>query len=255
MDTPVATPTSHVLTPAARLRAGVGVGVVLCSVYAAVGVLTVERPLHTLETPLDRAVPLQPEWVLVYLLIYFLAVAPLAAVTDARALRRTIGAYATLYAVGTPMWWLFPVTVPRAPVPVHDLWTYGIALTRWLDPPTNCMPSMHVALSVTAALAVRRVDRAMGRVLLGAAALVTWSTVATEQHWVADGVVATVLAFAADWLWFGRDPLPADARGILSRRWHLTWFLAYVLVTLVLSSGWWLGWVPVARLATPTWAP
>lgn len=238
-------PVEVTLTPTRRVGTVFVVGLGVWSLYAFVGAWTARGPLYEAGTALDRAVPMQPAWVLVYLLIFFLAAAPVAAVRDVRALDRALGAYLSLYVVAVPIWILFPVTVPRAPLPITDLWSFGIALTRYVDPPTNCMPSMHVALSVMAALVVWRLDRAMGAALSVAAALVTWSTVAIEQHWVADGLVAAALAFGADHVWFRRRPLPAAALAPLPRAWHLTWVGAYVVVTLVLMSGWWLGWMPL----------
>lgn len=237
------------LTAARRLRTVLGVGIGVCVLYGGIGAWTASGGVKlTLETALDRAVDMQPAWVLVYLLIFFQAAAPLAVVRDTRVLDRAVGAYLTLYAVALPIWILWPVTVPRAPLPITDLWTYGVALTRFIDPPTNCMPSMHVALSVMAALVVLRLDRLVGWLLVASAALVSWSTLAIEQHWAADAVVATLLALFADQLWFRLRPLPADALTTMPRRWHLTWIGAYAVVTLVLMSGWWLGWVPLDML-------
>lgn len=237
------------LSPARRLLTLAALMGTVCLVYGAVGHWAAgQGELHTLESPLDRMIPLQPAWVLVYLAIFFQALAPVAAVTDRRALERAAGAYLSLYALALPIWVFLPVTVPRDPLPIADVWSYGIALTRFIDPPANCMPSMHVALAVLAALIVRRHDSATGLALMGMGALIAFSTVATGQHWVADGMVGTLLAVAADALWFGWKPLPPSALRPLDRRWHLTWLLAYAVVALVLMSGWWFGWFPLELL-------
>jgi membrane-associated phospholipid phosphatase len=229
------------------------IGALVCGLYAVIGVHTAGRQGHLqLETAFDRAIPMQPAWVLVYLLIYFQGIAPITVARDQRALQRGVAAYLTIYSAAVPIWLLWPVTVPREPLPIVDLWTFGVGLTRYIDPPTNCLPSMHVALSVAAALVVRRLDPFAGRVLLLTAALVTWSTFAIEQHWIADAVVAVVLALFADWLWFSRKPLPPDALLPLPRRWHAVWVGAYVTVALVLMSGWWFGWVPIDQLPPNT---
>jgi hypothetical protein len=224
----------------------------VCTLYGAVGLWSVGRPAHMPGSALDAAVPMQPAWVVVYLLIFFQALAPLATLSDRRALDRAVGSYLSLYALGLPLWVFYPVTVPRPPLPIRDIWTYGVALCRYLDPPTNCMPSMHVALAAMAALVVWRHDRVMGAVLMATGALITWSTFAIEQHWVADAAVAVVFAVVADLAWFGLRPLPVDALAPLPRRWHTSWILAYVGVTLFLMSGWWFGWVPLDKLPPNT---
>jgi membrane-associated phospholipid phosphatase len=206
------------------------------------------RPLHLVDTPLDHLVPLQPAWVLIYAMVFLQALAPIATISDVRVLDRTLLAYASMYMVGTPLWVLYPVTVPRDPVPIVDLWTYGLGLVRLADPPTNCFPSMHVALATMAALVVWRHDRGMGKTLAVSAALIWYSTLATRQHWMLDGLAGVTLACLADALWFRLRPLPEAAFQALPRWWHLTWFGVYVGAVAILMSGWWFGWVPVTKL-------
>lgn len=229
------------VTPAFRLGA---LGVVIAAAwgsYYVIGAREVGDHLHTLDTAFDRAVPMQPAWVLVYAAIYFQASAPAAVVTDRRTFLRTVGGYLSLYAIAIPIWLVWPVTVPRTDLPIVDLWTYGIGITRLVDPPTNCFPSMHVGLAMYAALVVRRHDRAAGNVLLACGTLIAWSTLATHQHWLADVVAATLLALLADRVWLGG--VPEALRRPLPRRWHTTWVAAYVGVIAVLMSGWFFGWL------------
>lgn len=228
--------------------------VVLIPTYAAVGIYTAraDQPMHQLLTVVDQIVPFQPAWVFIYAFVFLQAVAPVAVITDSRVLTRTVAAYFALYAVGTPIWFFYPVGVPRPPVPIVDLWTYGIALVRYVDPPGNCMPSMHVALAVLASLVVYRHDRKAGLVLGFASALIWWSTVAIRQHYATDGLVGGGLALLADRIAFDADPLPVAAYDPLPRVWHLTWVLAFAAAVLVLMSGWWLGWVPIDQLPPNT---
>ena len=167
-------------------------------------------------------------------------------ISDVRVLDRTIAGYLSAYLVAVPIWLLYPVSVPRAPMAIHDVWTYGIAIVRTVDPPTNCLPSMHVALATLAALVVRRHDRVAGNLLLGTAALITWSTLAIEQHWVADGLLGMALAWIADQFWLGR--LPDTMFRPIPRIWHGVWLSLYIGAVLVLMSGWWLGWLPLELL-------
>ncbi len=224
--------------------------VVLIPIYAAVGVYTARagQPMHQIPTLLDRMIPFQPAWVFVYAFVFLQCIAPVAVITDARVLTRTVFAYFALYAVGTPMWVFYPVGVPRPPVPIVDMWTYGIGIVRYVDPPGNCMPSMHVALAVLASLVVYRHDRKAGTLLGVSAALIWWSTVAIRQHYATDGLIGGILALFADRLAFDAQPLPPQAYLPLPRAWHLTWVLGFVVAVSVLMSGWWLGWMPVDQL-------
>lgn len=228
------------------LTAGAGV-CVFWGAYAAVGAVQVDAELHTLRSPLD-VVPLMPWTVALYLFLYAQVVAPLAVISDRRVLRRGLACYALLVVSGMPFWWFFPVTVPREPVAVHDLWTYGLAVTRYVDPPTNCFPSMHVAESVAAAVLIWRHHKALG-VAWGIGALaVAFSTLSLGQHWVADAVFGAVLGVAAVQFVFWRWPVPAEAERPLPLHhnlWPLLWF---AVLFLGCAAPWWFGWVGPADL-------
>lgn len=225
-------------------------GAVLLPTYGAIGVYMAARggPVHSLPTFIDRDVPFSAPWVVVYAMIFLQCLAPLFTITDARALNRTVGAYFTLYAFGTPVWMLYPVTVQRDPVPIVDIWTYGIGIVRYIDPPGNCMPSMHVALAVMATLVVYRHDREAGWALGLSAGLIWWSTLAIRQHYALDGLAGAAMAVVANWMWFEARPLPAEAYQRLPRAWHAAWVGLFVAAVLFLMSGWWLGWVPLDLL-------
>ena len=140
---------------------------VFYGVYGVLGAAQVGAELHELRSPLD-VVPLMPWTAAIYLFLYAQVLAPLSVIRDRGVLWRGLLCYALLVGIGTPFWWFYPVTVPREPVPVTDLWTWGLAVTRFIDPPTNCFPSMHVAESFCAAALVYRHDRrTLGRHLRG----------------------------------------------------------------------------------------
>jgi len=229
--------------------------VVVATIYATVGRSTSAGVPHAVPTLLDRLVPFDPPWVLIYALVFLQAIAPASTVSDRRVLDRTVLGYFSLYALAVPVWLSYPVAVPRPPIQIVDVWTYGVALTRFIDPPTNCLPSMHVALATFAALVVFRHDRLVGWLLALTAILIWYATVAVHQHWAVDGLVAALMALLVDRLIFGLRPLPADAFTPISRRWHLVWVLAYVAAVLVLMSGWWLGWMPLDRLTGGALSP
>lgn len=61
-----------------------------------------------------------------------------------------------------------PVTVPRQSVPVTGYWTFALDILRSIDPPVNCLPSMHVAVATLAGLLIRRADGLVGGGILDA---------------------------------------------------------------------------------------
>lgn len=198
-----------------------------------------------LPTIIDDLVPFFTESVLVYGGIYALALTPLCMLNDRRVLLRSAAAFALLLLAAVPWWLLLPVTVPRTPVPIDSVLTWGVAFVRHFDPPTNCFPSMHVGETVLAALICWRLDRRTGVVVGLLAAVVWWSTLALDQHWFVDGLFGAVLAVLVDAICFRWRPLPATAWSRLSR-WYLLWAVALYLTQFVAAAApWWLG------LATP----
>ena len=237
------------------LRLGVlGGGVTLAiGIYASINFMVAERmPTRVLPTAVDELVPFCAEAMLAYGGIYALALTPVCLLADRRVLMRGVAAYTVLLLSAVPIWILWPVTVPRSPVPVHDLWTWAVALMRFIDPPANCFPSMHVGETVLAALMCWRLDRSTGAVVAVLAALVWWSTIALDQHWFVDGLFGAGLAVLADAVCFRWRPLPKDAYSRVSR-WSLLWaFGLYVAQFLAFASPWWFDLISPSELgATP----
>lgn len=225
---------------------------VFVGLYGGVGALQVEAELHTLELGLDALVPFSPVWVLAYLALFPVVLSPLAVLDDARVAYRGALGFGIIVLSGLPFWLFWPVTVPREPVPVVDLFTWGVNLTRWIDPPTNCFPSMHVAEAFFSSLLMLRLDRRVGTLLLGCAVAIWYSTVALDQHWVIDGAVGLAIALAVDQVVY--RGLPAEAFRPRSGRWHLAWVALYGVLFLLAASPWWFDLVDPQSLSG-RWGP
>ncbi len=234
------------------VRPGLRIGILLVGMSLSVGVYSaintwVDSHLspRMLPTPIDDLVPFVTASVLAYGGIYALALTPLCLLQDRRVLMRSAAAYGVLLASAVPWWFLFPVTVPRTPVPVEDVLSWGVAFVRYFDPPTNCFPSMHVGETVLAALICWRLDRPTGAAVALLTLLVWWSTLALDQHWFVDGLFGAGLAVVVDAICFRWRPLPPEAWNRMSR-WYLLWAVALYLAQFVTAAApWWLG------LATP----
>ena len=221
------------------LVAGLGLSV---GIYTSVNLwMAQEIPDRVFPTLIDDWVPFYAPTVIIYLGIYALAIAPVCILNDVRVLQRGAGAYATLLLSAVPIWVLWPVTVPRETVPVHDLFTWGVALMRFIDPPVNCLPSMHVGETILATLLCWRLDRRAGVGIGILTALVWWSTLALDQHWFVDGLSGAILAWVSYKLWFDVRPLPAVAWRALPLT-HFVWALGlYIIQFLAAALPWWLG--------------
>lgn len=155
--------------------------------------------LHRPEIALDRALPLQPVWALVYGALYlFLIVLPVFVVREQEHLRRTVSAYLMVWTVAYVSFLAYPTAAPRGDQVIgNGFAAWGLRVLYEADPPYNCFPSLHVAHSFVSALACYLVHRRVGVFAILCAALVALSTLFTKQHYVLDVVAGVLLAGAA----------------------------------------------------------
>lgn len=157
------------------------------------------RTLHIPELALDRVVPLQPVWALVYGALYvFLILLPLFVVREEEQINRTVFAYLTVWIAAYICFVLYPTAAPRPPNVIgNGFAVWGLRLLYSSDPPYNCFPSLHVAHSFVSALACYRVHRGVGIAGAFCASLVGISTLFTKQHYVLDVIAGLLLACVA----------------------------------------------------------
>mgnify|MGYP003662099408 CR=1 FL=1 len=173
--------------------------------------------------------------------MYVSSVAPVCAIKDRRLLIRWAAAVALMYVVATPIWVFYPVSVPRAPLLGDDYYSYLLTIIQTLDPPTNCFPSMHVAVATLGALVVRRVDKIVGSILLATVLPIWYSTVAVQQHWVVDGAAGLLLAVCTYLLVYRGTGLLPETRERLPRVAHLAWVALLLSALIGLRLMWALG--------------
>lgn len=158
---------------------------------------------HVPELALDRALPLQPVWALVYGALYlFLILLPVFVVRQEELVRRTVYAYLLIWITAYLFFFvLYPTAAPRpARVTGEGFAVWGLRALYSSDPPYNCFPSLHVAHSFVSALACHRVHARLGVLAVGFATLVAMSTLFTKQHYVLDVIAGVVLAVVACWI-------------------------------------------------------
>ncbi len=171
----------------------------LLPVYFVIGELTQGRITYAPELAMDRALPVQPAWMLVYGSLYvFVVLLPLFVVRPPQLFRRAFQAYLTVMIVSYVGFLLYPTAAPRPAEVLGDgfsAWT--LRLVYSLDPPYNCFPSLHVAYSFVSALTCYRVHRGVGAAAAVWAALIGVSTLYTKQHYVIDVIAGALAAYVA----------------------------------------------------------
>jgi membrane-associated phospholipid phosphatase len=194
----------------------------LAPMYFVIAIFTRGRPSYRPELPLDRAIPLEPSWMLVYGSLYvFVIVLPLLVVRDRALIRRAMQAYLLVMLLSYAVFLVYPTSIARIEPRIGDgfgAWT--LAALYSMDPPVNCFPSLHVAYAFVSAFACLRVHRGLGIAAVAWAALIGISTLFTKQHYVADvfaGFAVACLSYAVflrGAMVAERDRLRAPRRGL-----------------------------------------
>ena len=184
----------------------------LVPLYFGIGALTLGRPLHMPEVALDRAVPVQPAWMLVYGSLYVFVFLPLLVVREEQLLRRAMRAYLTVLTVAYVGFVAYPTVAPwPAEVRGDGFSAWCLRLQYSLDWRYNCFPSLHVAHSFVSALTCSRVHRGVGFAAVLWASLIGISTLYTKQHYVVDVIAGTLLAYVAYFAFLRSYPRYATA--------------------------------------------
>jgi membrane-associated phospholipid phosphatase len=194
-------------------RTALGSAVVsLVPLYFGIGAQTLGRPLHRPEVALDRAISLQPAWMLVYGSLLVFVLLPLLLVRENDLFRRAMRAYLLVLIVAYLGFASYPTVGPRPPaVPGEGFWAWCLRLQYSLDWPYNCFPSLHVAHSFVSALTSYRVHRGVGLAAVLWAALIGVSTLYTKQHYLVDVIAGAVMGGVAYALFLRRHPREAIA--------------------------------------------
>lgn len=214
----------------------------LLPVYFVIGELTRDRPTYAPDIALDRALSLQPVWMLVYgSLLVFVVLLPLLVVRQPELFRRAMKAYLTVMIVSYVGFLLYPTVAPRPAQVLGDgfsAWSLRIAYS--LDPPHGCFPSLHVAYSFVSALTCYRVHRGVGAGAGLWAALIGVSTLYTKQHYVADVIAGTLAAYVA-YVLFLRS-YPRDSVAESDRRRAPVRALGVIGIFGIMVAGFWMAY-------------
>ena len=176
--------------------------------YLVIGELTRGQTAYAPAIAVDRLVPLQPVWMLVYGSLYvFIACLPALVVRQAALFRRAVQAYLAVMIVSYLGFLLYPTIAPRPDgVAAGGFAAWSLRGLYDIDPPHGCFPSLHVAYSFVSALTCYRVHRGVGIAAALWAAMIGVSTVFVKQHYAIDVVAGVLLAWAAYAIFLQRFP-------------------------------------------------
>ncbi len=198
---------------------GLGLFSLAAPLYLVPNHFPVYEPFELPLTLLDRAIPLIPGTIYIYLSEYFLIFSAYFLVREPAIIARYLRAMFCLLLVSALVFVIFPTTYPRHLYPLPDgldsVTRFLFELQRFADTPNNCFPSLHVATVLMAALSLRENRRWFG-VYLVWALLISLSTLTTKQHYGWDVFGGATLALTLDWYFLKRRsgslPIPIQQK-------------------------------------------
>jgi membrane-associated phospholipid phosphatase len=157
--------------------------------------------LAGLHTRMDDAIPFIPSTVVVYLSAFLAVFQPVVFVRPIELFRRTAIAYALAIALSITVFLAIPMSadslrINATSLDTSRLFPWLVARLYALDPPTNLFPSLHVSLTLLAAVSVWMTSRRAGMVAACWALCIALSACTVKQHFVVDvvgGAAVTVL--------------------------------------------------------------
>ena len=222
-----------------RVGLTIGLMVGLMALYLIIGWFQIEgREQYMFPSVIDDWVPFSLAWLPLYLFMLPISWAPACTFVDRRCLKRWVISAVLMYIPAIPLWIFWPVTVPREVIPIDGYWTFALSILRTVDPPVNCLPSMHVAVATLAGLLIRRADPLVGNLLLLLMPFIWYSTMALDQHWFVDGLVGMIFAVVVEHTthrWMG---IPDSAQIALRRRYHWAWIGPFIAVLMGVWAYW-----------------
>jgi membrane-associated phospholipid phosphatase len=171
------------------------------------------QPACSLSTPIDEAIPFVPGFEFFYILCYILPLVPVLAIQDTGRFNRLLISFGLLNLVAFSFFLLSPILVPRPAVPGDSLAEALIRIEYSIDQPVNNFPSLHAGVAWLIVLSCRGLSRRLTWILALVATGICAGALLVKQHFVADLVAGTALAFGVFYAveWFAmpaRETLP-----------------------------------------------
>jgi membrane-associated phospholipid phosphatase len=167
--------------------------------YFVVGMVVDPDRAVLLSSSLERHLPFEPRFTLLYVAVYPLAMLPAFLLRDAALMGRLVRGWIAMILVADACFVLFPVAVDRPELtgvaPSYGRW--ALSLVYGTDPSSNCLPSTHCAMALWAALALSRHDRRLGVWAWATALAIGGSTLLLRQHYLVDVLAGYALAIVA----------------------------------------------------------
>lgn len=152
-------------------------------------------PSEVNQTFVDQMIPLSSIWIWVYISYYFFIFFPYLFGENIKRRKLLLSTYTTSAGVSCLIFFAFPTSISRElyPLQVVSLSDQVLNIIRTVDASVNCIPSMHIALSLIATLTYWTEDKLKGSLASFWFLMISYSTMATKQHYFHDVITGAFL--------------------------------------------------------------
>ena len=158
-------------------------------VYLLLNLFSQTRELFTISLFVDEMFPFIPEFTIIYLSAYILAISPYFLFPDVQEFRRVIFSYFISFTICYAVFLILPIEVVRPESP-----TVLLSFLHVVDLPYNAFPSIHVMISFLPAFLAYRKKKWLGGMFLIWAIVISLSTMFLKQHYFLDVVGGLLVA-------------------------------------------------------------
>lgn len=185
--------------------------IIICLIgltYFSTGYLLTNRfpvftPTYLTVLPFENYIPLIP-WTSIIYLSDFLYLFIVVFLLQRSKIDRYFFSFIIMATIHFVVFLFFPTIYPRELWPLHInyLFDYPMMLTRWMDAPLNCFPSLHVGVCFLGSFFVLEGRKKWFPLFFVWAVLIALSTLTTKQHYFIDVVGGAILAIFSYWIVF-----------------------------------------------------
>lgn len=176
--------------------------------YSLCGAISFESGQILSMSQFEESIPFLPWTIWIYIGLYpaYLTWA-LLSYKDEIEMNKTLYGFATIGLLSCIIFILYPVSYPRDLFPLSQessLTNKIFAMTRAIDKPSNCLPSLHVGLCFLFAYGFYNENKTKFWVSIFCSTLIAISTLTTKQHYIVD-ILASLLLSTGIYLFFRRQ--------------------------------------------------
>lgn len=205
------------LTLSERVKTSLVLLVPIFSLYPLIGVFPLGTVREVPMTRVDEFIAVFSPTVWIYLSYFVIFPGTFFILKERRSLRKYAHSLALVAGFSFAVFFFFPTHLTPPNIIGDSLSDRTLRLIYWIDEPTNCFPSMHVAVPLIAAHAIYDEDRGKGALAFLWAALIAISTLTTKQHLFVDAVGGVIVWLGARLLvgrLVPREPRPPSSSAL-----------------------------------------